>query len=196
MPAVWLIRHAPAAGNVSGTFMGRLDGEVQADALAAAATLAGTIEARTVRSSPLRRAALTAQAIFPRHPIAFDDRLAERDLGTWQGRAKAEVRAEQPDVFTAAGTLDLRVTPPDGEPFEALCARVHAVLSDAAATADDGTPVALVAHNGVLRTARVLLGLLTVEVASRTPEPFAQPSLVQVDATTLRTSATLRAPGR
>ena len=111
MPDVWLIRHAPAAGNVVGTFMGRLDGAVQEDGLAAAAALAGTIEAGMVRSSPLRRAALTAAAIFPDHTIAIDDRLAERDLGTWQGRAKADVRAEQPDAFTAAGTCLLYTSP-------------------------------------------------------------------------------------
>ena len=42
------------------------------------------------------------------------------------------------------------------------------------------TTVALVAHNGVLRTARVLLGLLDVETASRTAERFAEPDRVAV----------------
>lgn len=188
VPAVWLIRHAPAAGNIGGTFMGRLDGEVDADGLVQAATLAGTIGADAVHASPLRRAALTAAAIFPGHAITHDERLAERHLGAWQGRVKTQVRRHQPEAFTATGTLDLRVTPPGGEPFEVLCTRVHAVLAELAARPTDER-IAVVAHNGVLRTARVLLGLLSIDEASVTPERFAQPSLVQLDPTTLRTVA-------
>lgn len=184
MPDVWLVRHAPAAGNIEGTFMGQLDGEPTAEGLARAAALAGTIAADVVLSSPLRRAALTAAAIFPDRAITHDPRLRERHFGRWQGRVKAQVAAEQPEAFTAAGTLDLTVTPPGGEPFEVLQARVGAVLAELAAR-PDGVTVALVAHNGVLRTARVLLGLLGVEEASGTPERFAHPDLVRVDAAAL-----------
>lgn len=177
MPALWLIRHVPAAGNIGGVFMGQLDGEPSADGLQRAAALAGTIDADVILSSPLLRAARTASALFPGRDIVHDPRLMERDLGTWQGRSKADVAAEQPDAFTEAGTLDLRVTPPDGESLAALKTRVAAVLEEVAARPDPVT-VALVAHNGVLRTARVLLGLLDVETASRTPEPFAVPDRV------------------
>ncbi len=185
MPDVWFIRHAPAAGNLDGRFMGRLDIKVDPFGLTQAATLEGTIEADLVISSPLRRAAHTAVALFPDHDIRLDDRMAERDFGVWQGREKAEVRAERPDAFTSAGTLDLRMTPPGGESLDELAARVHAVLRELADGAPDAR-VALVAHNAVLRCARILLGLLTVEQASVTPEPFAQPSLVRVDAQTLQ----------
>ncbi|MCW3014474.1 MAG: hypothetical protein JWO02_1566 [Solirubrobacterales bacterium] len=185
MPAVWLIRHVPAAGNIGGTFMGQLDGEPDANSLVQAAALAGTVDADAVLASPLRRAALTAAAIFPGRAIIHDVRLAERHLGRWQGRTKTQVREEQPGAFTTAGTLDLRVTPPGGEPFDALCARVHAVLVELARQPADER-IAVVAHNGVLRTARVLLGLMAVEEASVTPERFAEPALVQVDAATLR----------
>ena len=184
MPDVWLIRHAPARENLEGTFMGRLDGDPDPVGLQRAAALAGTIDARVVLSSPLRRAALTAAAIFPGHAIEHDERLAERHLGDWQGRAKAAVRAETPGAFTEAGTLDLRVTPPGGESFEDLRARVHAVLSDLAARPAQ-EPIAVVAHNAVLRTARILLGLTDVATASRTPEQFARPQLVVVDARAL-----------
>lgn len=192
MPSLWLIRHAPAAGNLDRVFMGQLDGEPDADGLQAAAALGGTVAADVVWSSPLRRAALTAAAIFPARVIVHDERLVERHLGTWQGRSKDDVRAEEPDAFTAAGTLDLTVTPPDGESFAALQARVGAVL-DAAASLPDGSTVALVAHNGVLRTARVLLGQMDVDEASRTPEKFAAPDRLTLDAPRL---ARLRAAGR
>ncbi|MCW2957527.1 MAG: phosphoglycerate mutase family protein [Solirubrobacterales bacterium] len=185
VPDVWFIRHAPAAGNLDGRFMGRLDVKVDAEGLTTAAALEGTVPAEVVISSPLRRAAHTAVAIFPDHDIRLDERLAERHFGAWQGREKAEVRADRPDAFTDAGTLDLTVTPPDGESLAELCTRVHAVLQELA----DGPPdaqVALVAHNAVLRSARILLGLLTVEQASVTPEPFARPSCVRVDVTTLQ----------
>jgi broad specificity phosphatase PhoE len=189
MPDLWLIRHAPAAGNIGGTFMGQLDGEPDAEGLARAALLAGTVEADVVLCSPLRRAALTAAAIFPGRAVTLDPRLMERHLGAWQGRVKTEVAAEQPGAFTDTGTLDLRVTPPQGEPFAALRARVGAVLAEVAARPDEET-VALVAHNGVLRTARVLLGLLDVEAASRTAERFAEPERLRIDASALARAAT------
>jgi len=181
VPAVWLIRHAPAAENIDGTFMGRLDAEPESAGLAAAAALAGTICADLVMCSPLRRAVLTAAALFPDQPITCDERLVERDLGSWQGRAKAHVRASEPAAFTERGTLDLRLTPPGGESWAALQARVRAVLDELAALPED-CRVALVAHNGVLRTARVLLGLVDVDAASRMTEPFARPDLVALDA--------------
>lgn len=185
MPSLWLIRHAPAAGNVGGVFMGQVDAPPQAEGIATAAGLAGTVPADRVWASPLQRAAQTADVLFPDHDVVLDDRLMERHLGTWQGRVKDEVRAEQPSAFTTAGTLDLTVTPPGGESFDALQARVAAVLRDVAAV-PEGEVVALVAHNGVLRTARVLLGLLDVATASATPERFAQPDLVAVDRDRLR----------
>lgn len=188
MPDVWLIRHAPAAGNLDGRFMGRLDVPVDPAGLTAARALEGTVLAAAVWSSPLRRAANTAVAIFPNHDIRLDDRLAERHFGDWQGRPKAEVRTERPDAFTAADTLDLRVTPPNGESLQDLAARVHAVLAEIAG-GPEHEAVALVAHNAVLRTIRILLGLLDVEMASVTPEPFAQPALVRVTATTLGSAA-------
>ena len=184
MPGVWLIRHAPARENLDGTFMGRLDGEPDRDGLQRAAELAGTIDAGVVLSSPLRRAALTAAAIFPGHAITHDERLAERHLGDWQGRAKAAVRAQSPEAFTEAGTLDLLHTPPGGESFAELTARVHAVLGEIAARSP-AVRVAVVAHNGVLQAARVLLGLTDVQTASRTPVRFARPELVVVDAAAL-----------
>jgi alpha-ribazole phosphatase len=188
VPDVWLIRHAPAAGNLDGRFMGRLDVPVDPEGLTAARALEGTVPAAVVWSSPLRRAANTAVAIFPDHDIRLDERLVERHFGDWQGRSKAEVRAERPDAFTTTGTLDLGVTPPGGESLQDLCARVLAVLAELAGGPED-EPVALVAHNGVLRTARILLGLLDVQAASVTPEPFAQPALVRVTAATLDSAA-------
>jgi broad specificity phosphatase PhoE len=184
MPDVWLIRHAPAAANIGGTFMGQLDPEPDAAALAEAVASLGDIAADVVLSSPLRRAALTATALFPARTITVDDRLAERHLGDWQGRVKSQVRAECPDAFTQRGTLDLRLTPPAGEPWEAFQARVRAVLLEIAVLPADRR-VALVSHNGVLRAARVLLGQVDVQTASRMVEPFARPDRIVVDAAAL-----------
>lgn len=164
--------------------MGQLDAEPDAAGLSEAAQLAGTIEADVILSSPLRRASRTAAAVFPRVAVTLDARLMERHLGAWQGRPKSEVRARRPEVFTENGTLDLFVTPPDGEPLEAMQARVLEVLREIA-DLPAGCRVALVAHNGVLRLARVALGLVTLEQASRMTEPFARPDLVVVDAAAL-----------
>lgn len=164
--------------------MGQLDGEPDPDGLARAAALAGTIPADVVLCSPLRRATLTAAAIFPHQAVSLDHRLVERHLGDWQGRTKDEVRARQPEAYTEVGRLDLCTTPPGGESWAALQARVRDVLGEIAALPADRR-VAIVAHNGVLRTARVLLGQVDVARASRMVEPFARPDLVVVDAAAL-----------
>ena len=164
--------------------MGQLDAEPDPAGLKQAASLAGTIDADVILCSPLRRASLTAAAIFPGREVTYDDRLMERHLGDWQGRGKADVRVERPDVYTEVGTLELSITPPGGESWAALQARVRAVLDEIASLPADWR-VALVAHNGVLRTARVLLGQVDVARASRMAEPFARPDLVVVEASAL-----------
>jgi broad specificity phosphatase PhoE len=108
--------------------------------------------------------------MFPDGEPVADARLAERSFGIWEGRQRAAVRASAPWAFTAAGHLRLDVTPPCGEPFELVCARVRDVIATVARL-PPREHVFAVTHGGVLKTARYLLGL-SLEAASDGRERF------------------------
>lgn len=166
--SVVAIRHAETVWNRERVFMGTLDVPAAPAALAGAPP-AG-MAADVVVTSPLTRAAATASALFPGREILRDPRLRERHLGEWEGRPKADVRAEHPEWFPG-GHLDVRVTPPGGEPLDALLARVREVL--------DGLPgvgeVVLVTHNGWIRAAQHLLGAADLDAFHADPAPHLEP---------------------
>jgi broad specificity phosphatase PhoE len=154
--SLWLVRHAPTRDNVDGVVMGQRDPEAILDGLDAAAGLLAGVAFATVVSSDARRAQATARAIAPGHPLRLDERLRERSLGPWEGRPKSELHAAHPEVLTAGGAVRLDADLPDCEPLAALLQRVHAALCDLAGVAG---PALVVAHNGSLRAALVLLGV-------------------------------------
>jgi broad specificity phosphatase PhoE len=89
--------------------------------------------------------------------LRLDERLRERGFGPWEGRLKTDLHAAHPEVLTATGgAVRLNADVPGLEPLPAMIERVHAALRDLEQL--DG-PVLVVAHNGSLRIALVLLGL-------------------------------------
>ena len=146
-----LVRHGETALSVEKRFSGRGDvalserGAEQARAVAA--RLASYGDVAGVVSSPLRRAAQTAQAVAAALggvEIAVVDGLMETDFGEWEGYTFAEVRSRWPAEMQA--WLDSpAVAPPGGESFASTFERVAAarerVLRDFA-----GARVAVVSH--------------------------------------------------
>ena len=62
--------------------------------------------------------------------------------------------SELPDLGPMTNAQLAAYTPPNGESFTALCARIHPALTEHAATAHKAqAPVAIVAHAGVIRAA-------------------------------------------
>lgn len=84
--------------------------------------------------------------------VRLDPRLVEIDTGSFGGRWYRDVVAEFGDVVQADGVLR---TPPDGETYAQVAARVRAWLAD---TSDDPGDRLVVSHGN---TSRVLRGLLT-----------------------------------
>jgi broad specificity phosphatase PhoE len=154
--SLWLVRHAPTRDNVSGVIMGQRDPEAILDGLDVAAGLLAEVDFATVVSSDARRAQATARAIAPGRPLCLDARLREKSFGPWEGRPKTALHAAHPEVLTASGAVRLDADIPGCEPLPALLERVHAALRDLAGLAG---PVLVVAHNGSLRAALVLLGV-------------------------------------
>jgi probable phosphoglycerate mutase len=82
-------------------------------------------------ASPLRRARDTAGIIGARLglPVEFDDRLMEITVGEWEGRLRAEVQSDNPDLFA---TPEWFFAAPGGETYDQVMARVSDWLAEQA----------------------------------------------------------------
>jgi broad specificity phosphatase PhoE len=150
-----LVRHGQSEWNAVGRWQGRADvaldeaGRLQA---AEAALVLGTFDG--VWSSDLQRAQLTAMIIaeiLGIGPVQVDARLAETDVGPWEGLTQREVEEGWP------GFLAARQRPEGFEPYDHAAERMVAALRDIAGH-HVGGEVLVVSHGGVIRAARRLLG--------------------------------------
>ncbi|ODP39652.1 histidine phosphatase family protein [Sphingomonas turrisvirgatae] len=86
------------------------------------------------------------------HAARQDSRLTEIGMGSWGGRYYADIIAEGGNVMVPGGLIR---SPPDGEPFADIAARVSAWLADT----DEDEGDRLVIMHGV--SSRVLRGVMT-----------------------------------
>jgi broad specificity phosphatase PhoE len=150
-----LVRHGQSESNARGVLVGRSDvpltklGLEQArragEFLASERTGASDGESSTVRliTSPLQRARSTADAIAAAlggsvTPVV-EERLIELDYGELEGRRPGEVDRE----MWAAWRADPSWTPPGGESFEQLHARLDPLWSSLSADAAAGDVIAV-----------------------------------------------------
>lgn len=139
---IWLIRHAPSVDG--GAMAGRRD--VAADCADIARLLGvrervGLAASDTLIASPALRCQQTSAALFARAP-ALNPRLWEQDFGDWEGLPYADL----PDLGPLAQPDLAAYSPPKGESFNDLAARVWPVLQGLRA----GRHI-IVAHAGVIR---------------------------------------------
>ena len=138
-----LIRHAPALNE--GRLAGRRDVPADlgdADALAAVRRAVGAADRLVV--SPALRCRQSAAALWSEIEPIIDERLWEQDFGAWEGLPFAEMPDTGP--LTTAQLADH--TPPGGESFAMMCARVIPALEEIASL--PGRSV-VVAHAGTVR---------------------------------------------
>jgi len=147
-----LLRHGESEWNRLGRWQGRADVPLTDEGVVQACRAAYSLDRfSVVASSHLERARITAEIIAEAHgsKVIVDERLAEVDVGPWQGLTRVEIERGWP------GHLDEWRKPPGFETDDAVRSRVVAALVDLAAHA----PRALVvSHSGVIRTLRHVLG--------------------------------------
>ena len=135
---IYLLRHGETEWNVERRMQGRKDsaltslGERQAQAMAgllADLILRDGPQPWRLVSSPLGRARQTADAIAARLGLGveIDERLVEIAFGDWEGRLRDEVSPTRPDLFASREWL---VSPPGGETYEDVMARVKSWMAD------------------------------------------------------------------
>ncbi|HTD33839.1 MAG TPA: histidine phosphatase family protein [Candidatus Elarobacter sp.] len=151
---VYVARHGETTWNLAGRYQGRLESELtplgtrQARALASAMLEAGV---ERIVSSPLRRCTETARpaAELLHVPVETDERLIEIAHGTWEGRLRDEIAANDRDRYRAWREDPVNVRFERGESLGDVLARWR----DFAASFRASAPALVVTHDAVVRVA-------------------------------------------
>ena len=150
-----LLRHGQTPMSVQKRYAGRSDvplTDVGVQQAAAAAKRLASAGLDVIVTSPLLRAAATAQEVASVTGVAVvtDDGFRETDFGAWEGLTFAEVRERWPSEVTT-WLADPDAAPPGGESFTDVSTRVtaalHRVLADR-----DGQRVLVVSHVTPIKT--------------------------------------------
>jgi len=158
-----LIRHGQTEWNRIERFRGRADVPLNETGLAQAQAVGRRVLAEwkpaAIYTSPLSRAAKTAQAIAQHFdlPVQPHPGLLDIDYGEWQGLTVEEARARWPEQVTAWFQAPQDAHIPGGETLAAVMGRGLAAVKELVARHADQTLV-LVGHTVINRA--ILLGIL------------------------------------
>ncbi|MBN8992050.1 MAG: histidine phosphatase family protein [Rhizobiales bacterium] len=175
-PVIYYIRHGETSWNALGRLQGVQDiplndlGRKQA---AHAGNILADLFARDGRdksslsfvASPLIRARATMELVrgalqLPRDGYALDDRLREIGYGQWEGSTLPEMQRRDPDLYAKRQSEKWTVSPPDGESYVEVQARMQDWYASVA------TDTVAVAHGGTARALMVALGIETPQSAA------------------------------
>src|SRR5579859_4372506 len=175
-PTIYYIRHGETEWNSQGRLQGVQDvplNEIGREQAAGAGRILADLFARDGRNetslrfvaSPLGRARQTMELVrsalrLPLAGYAIDQRLREIGYGEWEGSTLAEMQARDPELFARRQAEKWTVSPPGGESYVAVQARIsdwyHQLAADTVA----------VAHGGTARALMMALGLETPDSAA------------------------------
>jgi broad specificity phosphatase PhoE len=153
---VYVARHGETTWNLAGRYQGRRESGLTALGLRQGFALADAFEhlqphIERIVASPLLRCHATAKFVAERLNIALetDDRLIEIAHGTWEGRLRDEIAADDPERFRAWKERPGEVAFEHGETL----AQVQARWLNFAADFTAGPPSLVVTHDAVVRVA-------------------------------------------
>ena len=153
---VYLARHGETTWNLAGRYQGRRESGLTALGMAQAFALADamrTAEIGRIVSSPLLRCTATATPAAERLNLRLerDDRLIEIAHGTWEGRLREEIAANDPVRYRAWREDPAHVRFEGGESCGEVLERWRAF----ATAFRPEVPALLVTHDAVVRVALV-----------------------------------------
>ncbi|MBM4763268.1 histidine phosphatase family protein [Bacillus sp. B15-48] len=157
---VYVIRHGETEWNVQKRMQGRLDSALtekgRENAILLGERLKNT-QFKRIFSSPSPRAMATAKIVRDERkiPIEEDDKLLEIDLGEWQGKTEAEIKALFPAEFHSYFHKPEKFINLVGEVFVDVQKRVSEFLNDLEDTTPEGN-VLVVTHGVVVKTLLLL----------------------------------------
>jgi broad specificity phosphatase PhoE len=147
-----LARHGETPWNVEEVFRGRIDVELNETGQRQAELLAEYLSEQKIEavySSPLKRAARTAEAVARRHKLRVEiaNGLTDCDFGQWQGLHLKEVRDKYSQLYQQWAESPQLVKLPGGESLDEVRERALAVVNGV--TAKHRGRVVLVSHRVV-----------------------------------------------
>lgn len=160
---IWIARHGETTWNLAGRYQGRMESALSGLGVRQGMALAGAflgfleraepIPARIV-SSPMLRCTATARFTAQALGVALetDDRLIEIAHGTWEGRYRDELAANDPERYRSWREDPARVAFEGGETLDDVLARWRSFARDLAARSED---TLVVTHDAVVRCALV-----------------------------------------
>ncbi len=158
------VRHGRTAWNAGRRFQGHTDVPLDDEGRAQATALGALLRAERIDAavaSDLSRAAETARIVLGTRAIdvRLDGDWREMRFGTWEGLTWEQICAADPRIDRSAATTVRTYTPPGGETFEELCARVRRAVERATQGVRDDGAVLVATHAGPLHALlTVLLG--------------------------------------
>jgi probable phosphoglycerate mutase len=153
---VYVARHGETTWNLAGRYQGRRESGLTALGVRQGFALAEAFAHHTppierIVASPLLRCSATAKFVADRLniPLEHDDRLLEIAHGTWEGRLRDEIAADDPDRFSAWKERPAGVAFEGGESL----AHVRERWAQFAASFAPSGPALVVTHDAVVRVA-------------------------------------------
>jgi broad specificity phosphatase PhoE len=162
MHKFWFIRHALVHPAALANLYGTDDVPVCDETMAAQAGRYAALAARLPHPArfictPLSRTQLTAAALFragyPAQQPVIDAAFVEQDFGALQGQPITRFETRSAQERHPFWPIHAAETPPGGESFSHLIARVGAGLEALRATAAAGGHTIIVSHGGAIRAA-------------------------------------------
>ncbi len=166
-----LVRHGQTGDNAAGIWQGHRDSALSEVGLAQVRRAAPEVAAyrpQVIVSSDLQRAQVTAQAIgaVSDVPVRVDARFREIDVGHWQGRTSAEVRAEGSIELDALGRGEDVRRGRTGETVAETAVRVLAALRSVIDELEPARVAVVVGHGVSSRAgAAALVGMDQMQAA-------------------------------
>lgn len=164
---LYLIRHAQSEWNASGRWQGQADPPLSPDGCEQAQVLAARfpkVDVSRVLSSDLGRARETATPFAARFGLELEssEDLREIDVGSWSGRTRNEIEADEPGSMERYYLGESGWT--GGETFDEHELRCAAAAARVTTLESDGV-VVIVSHGGTIRA--MLRTLLEIPHADR-----------------------------
>jgi probable phosphoglycerate mutase len=144
-----LWRHGQTTWNVERRFQGTTDiplNETGVEQAERSARLLAALQPTAIVSSPLQRAAATAEALstVTGLTVTYDPDLIERHGGAWEGLTNHEIRTRYPSEHAIW-------QPPDGEEADDVAKRFAAALERALERIPGGGLLVIVSHGAAVR---------------------------------------------
>jgi probable phosphoglycerate mutase len=174
---IFLIRHGQTDFNAEGRLQGRLDSRLTELGMEQARRMGeqllphvqGHPDVRVICSPSLRTrqtAQIVCESLGFAGEIAIEPRVAEVDVGAWEGFNYADMAREAPGVFGVPGWL---CRGPGGESYEVLATRLQAWLDEIDEA--DGARRVVVSHGIAGRVMRHLYARTSQEQLWSDPSP-------------------------